>query len=316
MLVRTSDSAEQERVCVLEAAKPSTIVVVGPENSSLEIVPMPEEPAESTDNGDDESITMDELVMPSNNHTQDAARSFDTQLVDMVVPLDSSPGQKVYLEIGGNRIVVQVPLEAEPGQRIQIPVPLPPQSGQSGRPGLDEIMSRDQVKPVGLAEQTYAIVWKNIVLAFGCRNTKAPRKDKWCLFSVNCKCFELCFYISLFMIMAVVAVLHTAIVTFMDQNSAGYSPDMFCEDGVVHVILEKGHAWEHRETDGQQGRSYGSYCRYSNDGECDEPRLCPIGSDSFDCRNNPVPVPHATQFSSCNRTAVSEEMLGLAARAL
>ncbi len=28
--------------------------------------------------------------------------------------LDSSPRQKVYLEIGGNRIVVQVPLEAQP----------------------------------------------------------------------------------------------------------------------------------------------------------------------------------------------------------
>jgi hypothetical protein len=27
--------------------------------------------------------------------------------------LDSSPRQKVYLEIGGNRIVVQVPLEAQ-----------------------------------------------------------------------------------------------------------------------------------------------------------------------------------------------------------
>lgn len=51
----------------------------------------------------------------------------------------------------------------------------------------------------------------------------------------------------------------------------------------------------------------------TDDGDCDEGGACPVGSDVDDCGLAPL---HATQFSSCNRTAVSEEMQGLAARAL
>lgn len=186
-------------------------------------------------------------------------------------------------------------------------MPLPQQRSDGGeRPGLDDIITLDRAAPVGIPAQTYAIVWKNLVLAFRC----SQAEHGWFAGRCNWKCMELVFYFALFLIMAVVAVAHTVVVVYLSPVPA----DMYCEDGVLHKIFEKGHAWEERDVDSSSSYSYGGHCRYTNDGYCDEPGTCPAGTDFIDC-DYTAPL-HDYQFSSCNRTAVSVEMLGVAARAL
>lgn len=97
MLMRTqADSAEQELVCVMEASRPSTIMVVEPTatTSGFEIIPVPDDSdsAQLADNGDNVVVTMDEMVMPKgtkNNAVSVAGgtdRGYGTQIVDMLIP--------------------------------------------------------------------------------------------------------------------------------------------------------------------------------------------------------------------------------------
>ena len=316
-------SSEPELVCLLEAKNPSTIAIVGPDNSGLSIVPegigSPEGsqkryqcvadggailragPEMTSDKcgilkqydevvvleeftlpngvlrvhcdkgwisltaGDgsvilkvldaDAVLTMDELRIPSS-----IIAAPTVQMVDMVVPIDSQPGQQVLIEIGGEKISVSIPTDAQPGSSIQIPVPLPQvQSSelQMTIEGLDNAFGANHIPPVSIAHQTYAVVWKNAVLAFGCR--RAPG-FKGCL---NCKCVELFCYISLFVVMALVAVVHMWILTFvegMERQAMEMGVDRFCFDGVSHVVFERGFGWAPGEADPDDRYNYGSYC--------------------------------------------------------
>ena len=314
---------QQEVLCVLEAASPSTIVVVEPTDSGLEVVPLPEDADDPMALEDmDEAVNMEQLVLPVSSASEPT-----TQMVEVVVPPASQGGQQMEIEVGGQRVAVQLPAGAQPGERVQVPVPLPEvsQSGSDGRT-LDDAFA-NQVSAVGIAKQAYSLLWKNAALAFGCR--RAPG-FKGCL---NCKCCELTFYLSLFIIMALVAIVHTWLVTYMDgqlkaaaaQQACAADPacddweeyrggmySEFCADGSTNTILERGHGWLPR--DAQAGYAYsGSYCPYTHDGACDEPDVCPWGSDTADCG---IVGHHSTQFSSCSRIDVAEEMHNLSKRAL
>ena len=371
MLVRSSpahSAANPELVAVLEASDPSSIKVVGPEGSGLEIVPDTGRAdakryvcvaqggavmqagvhAETDECGRisqfDEIVALDEVCLPTGVRrvhcdkgwvsttgtdgadvlkevTDDTVLAMDklvipdaspkslpmVQMIDMTVPADSQ-GQSVRIKIAGKTVTVDIPTDAVPGARIQVPVPLP-----QLQEGVTSSMFSDfgSVKTAGIVQQTFAVVWKNAVLAFGCR------KGPGCRGLLNCKCCELFCYVSLFIVMATVALAHIWIVTMiggMQRDMLNADHAYFCEDGVVHATWETGSGWA--PATAYEGGAYasGSYCAYQHDGECDEPNNCPVGSDTADCPAVESEL-NALQFSSCDRAAVAEEMLNLSNRA-
>lgn len=374
MLVRSSTGASTglanpELVAVLEAANPSSIVVVGPEGSGLEIVAdtgraeakryvcvaqggaviQAGADTETDECGRisqfDEIVALDEVCLPTGVRRVQCDKGWVSttgtdgvdvlqevtdgtvlasidrlvipdasskslpmvQMIDMTVPADSH-GHSVRIEIGGKTVTVEIPPDAEPGARIQVPVPLP-----QLQEGVRNSMFSDHssVETVSIVQQTFAVVWKNAVLAFGCR------KGPGCRGLMNCKCCELFCYISLFIVMAMVAIVHIWIVRMiggMQRDMLNADHEYFCEDGVVHVTWGTGSGWAPATEDEGGAYASGSYCPYRNDGECDEPYNCPLGSDVGDCPAVESEL-SALQFSSCDRAAVASEMLNLSTRA-
>jgi hypothetical protein len=195
-------------ICVLETPCADALVVVEPAN--VIVRPVEPEPEESGYNDSDVFPLSESISLPGVGQNGSVLPPApQTQVIEIVVPPETTPGQQIMIDLAGRQVPVMVPEGSQSGQRVQVVVPLPETTPSVSIPGAYDGSYR-QVQPAGMAEQALAIVWKDVFLAFGCR--KGPGCSGCCSF----KCVELCTYILLFVIFAI-----AAIITQMESGHRG-----------------------------------------------------------------------------------------------
>lgn len=243
MIVRRpkdGDADQDQVLCVIETSNPAGVVVVSPEDThdtEMLVIPAPEE--ETIAEYVQEEMTS--LIMPAGNRAGgDAAAAGagaalqtdpSMQVLEMVIPPGVAPGQQLIVQVGGQEVAVEVPADAVAGQRICLSIPLPQQQQIGGAQ-----VGNEELEPAGICEQCYAVVWKNVILAFGCR--KGPGCTGCCSF----KCCELCCYLFLFTILAMIALISNLFFSTMD-DLIPRPVSTYCDNGVLNVSWSVDDGW-------------------------------------------------------------------------
>ena len=86
------------------------------------------------------------------------------------------------------------------------------------------------------------------------------------------------------------------------------NPDILCGVTTLRLYHESGNEYSGHVTYHYQVQRQ-DICRFANDGDCDEPNLCPLGSDTTDCRAVAESFgrdPHAMHPFTCEVAVTSD----------